>query len=316
LGRRWQVGETHTPQRQAIAPNCPLLSANRISSLAAVNRNRRVSSATIFRLSLLLVARNVVPESLPPLSETTRQQIQERMRQHLRELPNCTCEQNIRQYSSSWRPVRFRLLARIQLQVAYEGGKELFATREGEPFTETDMHQWAQRGAIANDGFALLSKDVFSSPGPVFHYFGKERLHVRPVLRYDFRMSSLNSHFVLEAAGKQATVGYHGSFWADENLFDVVRLEVEADEIPFALGLDRIFRRLEYGWVSVSGSKIYLSRSSEMRVVGTQNPLPGIGAFQYETRSRWSKCRLYRTASTVIFRERPGSKHRPEKPLQ
>ena len=268
---------------------------------------------------LLVWVGPLASQSLSPLPEPHLPftQIQDRMRQHLRELANCTCEQTIRQYHRSWwalpLSIPLQRFSRVRLQVAYVEGHEWWAQREEEPFTEADLHAWARHGAVANGGFALLADEVFSSRGPVFRYHGEERLHGRPMLRYDFRMPPLTSRWVLEVGGQQARVGYHGSFWAEEGSGDVVRLEIEADEIPSRLGLDRFVRRIEYGWRSVGGSALYLPQSADLRVVRAPQGPQGRGAGLYQTRSEWSQCRRYRATATVHFDEPASGQHRPER---
>jgi hypothetical protein len=67
-----------------------------------------------------------------------------------------------------------------------------------------------------------------------------------------------------------ATVGFHGSFYAEAGTQDALRLEVEADALPAKLDLRRVSDTMEYKRARIGGSEFLLPSGSEVVMVSTR----------------------------------------------
>src|SRR5450756_567881 len=110
---------------------------------------------------------------------------------------------------------RFELVDMLRLEVALVDDRELFAWPGSKKFGDTELRHMVSGGAIGNGNFALHARAVFMGNGPVFTFRGEDKLEGRRALRFDFKVSLLNSGYRIRVNDQEAVVAYHGSFWAD-----------------------------------------------------------------------------------------------------
>jgi hypothetical protein len=149
-------------------------------------------------------------------------------------------------------------------------------------------------GAIGTGNFALHAKAVFQTSAPRFTYAGEVPWNGRSARKWDFVVPQGQSGYTLRVSGKEAIVGYHGSFWADKQSLDLLRLEVEADDIPPELGLEAAADAVEYGRANISGQSFLLPTRSELRMIALDGSMN-------ENRTRFTSCRQYTGESTLLF---------------
>jgi hypothetical protein len=165
----------------------------------------------------------------------------------------------------------------------------------------------APQGAIGNGSFALHSRAVFLSGIPVFQYRGREEGGGRSTVRFDFQVPQFMSGYRLKVNELEGTSGYRGSFWADPDSLDLVRLDVEAIEIPPHIPLRSAGESMRYRRQTIGASEYLLPESSEM-----------IMEDSYGNRSRnvigFSQCRQYSGESTLSFADVPEDTATPAPP--
>ena len=87
-------------------------------------------------------------------------------------------------------------------------------------------------GTIGNGHFALFLSEVTGNGHLSYEYKGEEMLQGRRLARYDYRVPvNVSGHSISLPEGR-GTVGMKGSFWADPATYDIVRIAMEAEEIP------------------------------------------------------------------------------------
>jgi hypothetical protein len=91
-------------------------------------------------------------------------------------------------------------------------------------------------------------------------------------------------------------VAYHGSFWVDAKTLDVVRLEVEADDIPLQLEIKTATDAIEYQRVKLGEEEFLLPSRSELQMTGTDG-------HQSLNRTTFSGCRQYAGESKISFED-------------
>jgi hypothetical protein len=152
---------------------------------------------------------------------------------------------------------------------------------------------------IGNGLFTGFAREVFSPAKATYHFAGENNVAGRLLLRYDYQVSLLVSNYQLKSLG-EAIVGYHGSFWADPKTFDLVRLEVQADDIPWAVGVVAASTRIDYGPVRIGATDVVLPQSAEMTML-----LPD----DWEDRNNiaFTHCKEYGVESAISFDAPPAS---------
>jgi hypothetical protein len=89
-------------------------------------------------------------------------------------------------------------------------------------------------------------------------------------------------------------VAYHGSFWVDANSMDLMRLEVEADQIPPSLHLARAGDSVDYMRADIGGNMFLLPQAAELLMTDDNNS-------DSRNRTSFSGCRQYLGESTLLF---------------
>jgi len=222
--------------------------------------------------------------------------IKVKMAETLRTQPNYTCVQRIERSQRRLPKHRYELLDNLRLEVALVDGKELFAWPGSKKFEDTELHQMVTGGAIGNGNFALHARAVFLSSAPVFSFRGEEDMGGRKAVRFDYKVSLAASGYHIRVNGSEAVVAYHGSFWADPDTLDVVRLEVVAEDIPPTLGLQSASDVMDYARAQIGASDFLLPAASELSMID-------LSGNESRNRTRFASCRQYTGESVLSFAE-------------
>jgi hypothetical protein len=237
--------------------------------------------------------------------ELTRDQlllarVLQRMSDNLKRLPDYTCLQTIERSRRSSAGQRFEPMDRVRLEVALVDGRELFSWPGAGNFEDRELRHMVLGGATSTGNFGLLARAVFTSGQPNFQHAGERVVDGRRTLRWDYTVPQFRSGYTIRSGKGEATVGFHGSFWADAETLDVIRLEAYADDIPPHLEIVNAQDAVEYARVNVGSQAFLLPSMSELR----------ISDFGGESRNetRFSRCRQY-TGESVLLPTDPAEVH-------
>lgn len=223
----------------------------------------------------------------------------------LARLPNYTCLQTIER-TRRLPGKRPELVDVVRLEVALVNGNELFAWPGSRKFEDARIVDMVKGGAISNGNFALHAKAVFQSQSPRFTFVGERILdNVRRTWKWDFAVPQKLSGYMLRSGEEEAVVGFHGSFWADAESLDAVRLEIVADDIPEKLKIQSAGDAVEYVRVNLSGEDYLLPSNSELRLTSP-------GGYESLNRTRFTGCRQYAGESTISFEDSQPSSHQQQ----
>ncbi len=231
--------------------------------------------------------------------------VKARMKQNLARVPNYTCLETMARTRRAppsmiiavpGKSVPFRRADIVRFEVAEVNGDELFALPGNHDFRKMSLHELGAGGLIGNGLFSLLAHDVFTSNVASYNFIGEEKLDGKLLLRFDFKVSELVSGYNIQTSWGNATVGYHGSFWADPQTFDAVRLNIVADEIPAYLRVDRSGDRIDYAWVRIGASDALLPQSGELS-------MRQYGGWESLNELSFTHCREYGVETTISFGE-------------
>jgi hypothetical protein len=198
------------------------------------------------------------------------------MKESLSRIPNYTCLETISRGSRppqklestvSGKHVPVRHLDVLRLEVAEVGDDELFA-RPGEHEFQRRQYMDLVKGGLMGSGmFSGFAHDVFSSKIAVIQFAGETMVDGRKLVRYTFRIPRSLSGYRVGSVGQLATVGYHGTFWADPETHEAVSLETVADDVPPHAGLSGVSNRVEFARVRIGDSDALLCAVGRMVIV-------------------------------------------------
>jgi hypothetical protein len=227
--------------------------------------------------------------------------------ENLRRLPNYTCLQTIERSRRRGPKRRFQLQDMVRLEVALVDGKELFSWPGAGKFDERRISDMVGGGTIGNGNFALHARSVFLSSSARFEYLGEFDEGGRRIIRYKYRVSRMLSGYRVRMGPIEETVGYSGSFDVDVKTLDLLRLEVNAEEIPPSLQLESARDVMRYTRVVIGGSEFLLPISSELTMVT-------INGEESRNRVQFHSCRQYSGESVLSFEEAPVGEAAPAPP--
>lgn len=223
--------------------------------------------------------------------------IRARVAERTARIPNYTCLETIERL---WYVDDFetgKVIDRLRLEVAAIEGKEQFAWPGGSRFDSQDLQEVLGRGVTKTGDFSGFLDHIFVSGSATYTLIGEQLAAIRPAIRYDYRVPASNG-YLLTRDGAEAVVGYHGSFWVDPETLELVRLEIEADNIPPAMKTSTAKLAIDYGPVRVGTGDFLLPQATDVRVVSDRG-------LESRTITRFSGCRQFLAESTISFEERP-----------
>ena len=215
-----------------------------------------------------------------------------RIRRHASEillrLPDYTCRMTVDRTarlssSKKWRPVD-----KLRLDVAYVGGKELFAWPEASTFEEKSLSDMVGRGALSSTGdFAMHLRAIFLDQGAEITC-----REGNPIL-CEYRVPLARSKYFILLDEGRGVAAYHGKFTVEPATLDLQRLDVEIDEIRPPLPVRSATKVIEYVRVPIGDSSFLLPRITELE-------LDAQGGVSRNV-TRFDACRQYMGASTISF---------------
>jgi hypothetical protein len=246
---------------------------------------------------MLCAAETDLPRDLAQLVR-----IRQRMNQNQNRVPNYTCLETI---TRSRRSPRRLVISRnggrgpfqrhdiVRLEVAEADHQEFFASPGAYNFNETDISTFVTGGMIGNGLFTGFAREIFNPSTATYQFTGTTNVAGRLLLRYDYQVSLLVSNYLIKSLG-EAKVGYHGSFWVDPKTFDTVRLDIQADDIPYAVGVVAATTRIDYAPVRIGAADVLLPQSAEMTML-----LPD--DWQDRNDIAFTHCKEYGVDSAISF---------------
>lgn len=216
------------------------------------------------------------------------------IREILSHLPDYTCLETIQRYGFERHGVDFKPLDTVEVEVSTVGKQELVAWPGATRFDETPATLFGAGGMTSTGLFATHARVVFLSDTTIVRYHGQERIDDNLAERYDFRVPQVWSGYKVSSYGVTALVGTHGSFWIDPESLELLRLEVQPDQLPPELYLRSSTTDIDYARMRVAASDVLLPQTA--RVITTLE-----SGDVLRNNIEFSHCRAYAAESAIRF---------------
>jgi hypothetical protein len=221
------------------------------------------------------------------------QRVRAHMVETLARQPDYTCLETVQRSNRAGKEKEFRLLDTVRLEVALVDGREMFAWPGSKQFEDSDMRAFVPTGMFGNGDFGLYARAVFAGRSTEFEHKGEAKLGDQATTRFDFHVP-VSSGMRIRSLDLAATVGYHGSFYAETGTLDALRLEVEADALPEKLDLRQVSDTMEYKRTRIGGGDFLLPSSSDTLMVNLRGDAS-------RNMVRFSDCHEFAGESTLKF---------------
>jgi len=199
------------------------------------------------------------PDSAPSIIEHARAAAAD----FLTGLPNYVCQQFTTRYQSEGHPANWRAQDVVSAEVVYEDGKERYEKLaiNGKPVKGAveDTGSWStgEFGTILAD---LLSPATYAD----FKFAGERDIANETALKYNFEVERVYSHWDVSVAAQTVRPAYRGSVWIAKKSARVLRIELQAVQIPKDFPNDAVETAVDYGWVNLGTEKYLLPTRAEM----------------------------------------------------
>lgn len=195
------------------------------------------------------------PEPEPSKQDTFLDKVRETAMEFTETLPNYLCKQMTTRYQGEGRPVSWRPLDVVSAAVVYEDGKESYRdVRINDKPTKKGLDEIS--GSRSRGEFGTTLKDLFSPATAAMFRFRRESTAagVRAAV-YDFVVEQRNSHWENHVAGQYIYPAYKGSVWVDKTNHRVLRIEMQARDIPQQFPLDASEWVVDYEYVRIGPNR-------------------------------------------------------------
>jgi len=217
------------------------------------------------------------------------------MAANLERLPNYTCRETIERTTAAPGARHFSLIDRLRLEVAYVGGRELYAWPGAQKFDDRPIDEIVGGGAaIGNGAFGGHAHVVFTTLAPSFTFGGEEQREGRRIARFNFTVPVEKSRYAIQTGPKPVIVPYHGFLEADAESYAALELAVQGDELPAELKLRSASETVRYAPSKIGGTEFLLPDSSVLTMVG-------MDGHESRNQTRFERCRQYSGESTIRF---------------
>jgi hypothetical protein len=222
------------------------------------------------------------------------------IQRELEQMPNFVCSQEVDRFTRPSPDGAWRKVDALRFEVAAIGDKELYAKTGAAGFDGRPLAELVGRGTIGTGQFANLAKHVFVASTAAFTYAGETEESGRAAYEYRYDVPANRSSYSLHSGAARAVVAFQGAFWIDRSTLDLIRLDVQAYDLPPQLGIAQADTSIQYARAAIGERLALLPVKAMLSVVASDG-------VEDLNRARLSGCREYRVDSEVRFdTERAG----------
>ena len=176
-------------------------------------------------------------------------------------LPNFICQEFMARYRQRGREET--PLDVVSAEIIYDHGKESYRNvKINERPTDTSLEEIS--GSWSTGEFASILLSLFASDTNArFRSGGASSISGVSAQVYDFEVQRENSHWTVHAESQTVVPAYEGSVWVDPSTARVLRIEMQARNIPSDFPMDTIESAVDYSSVSIGGRSFLLPVHAE-----------------------------------------------------
>ena len=213
----------------------------------------------------------VKPVPMPPPSSTEQARVISEARElalnYTKRLPDFICLQVTRRYIDPSGLEMFQLMDTVAERLTYFEQKEDYKliSVNGK---WTDADRWKLGGATSSGEFGTMLKEIFE-PATETEFqrerWGKLRGRICHVYSFRVRQSKSKWHISWQRQ-LEIVPGYRGLLYIDRDVPMVLRVAMEAVDIPPSFPIQEARTTLDYDFVEIAGNQYLLPLRSEMRM--------------------------------------------------
>ena len=222
-------------------------------------------------------------------------------------LPNYVVRQHTTRYWSDTAKVDWRPLDVLSLAVVYENGKESYRNiRLNNKLVSKSLEELG--GTVSQGEFGTTLADLLSSSTQAeFRRRGSSSIAGRPAWRFDFQVPLSSSHWTIRVGSQSIRPAYKGAIWVDQETARVLRIEMQAQQLPGDYPLDISEWVVEYGMVKLGSREFLVPVKAEVLACWRGSAQCSRNVTEFRNYRRFTgESDIYMTESTVDFAGEAG----------
>ena len=206
------------------------------------------------------------PAESPTRSLTPAEPLIERAReaafQFSQRLPNFVCQEFMSRFTQRGRGEKMPLDL-VSAEIIYEDGQESYRKVKIDD-RPTDKPLQEISGSWSTGEFASILVELFHPDTHAqFRSRGASTISDFSAQVYDFQVQSENSHWMLHAGSQKLAAAYGGSVRVDPNTARVLRIEMQARNLPSDFPMDTVETAVDYSYVRIGETSFLLPVHAE-----------------------------------------------------
>jgi hypothetical protein len=172
-------------------------------------------------------------------------------------LPNYVCQESTTRYISETKVPSWTAVDIVAAEVVFEEGKESYRnlTINGKPTKKAPE----ESGAWSTGEFGTILGNLFAPyTAADFRYVQDATVTHQSTSLYSYKVERLRSSWKIWLPGQYIRPAYRGSVWIDKQGAHVLRLEMEAREIPTEFPEDSVETAVDYDYISLGTTEKFL----------------------------------------------------------
>jgi hypothetical protein len=223
----------------------------------------------------------------------------QKMAQSLTHLPDYTCVATAQRSVQKAGHADFKLIDTLRYEIAHAGGAELWSWPGASKFEDKPVAAMIQSGTISQGEFSLHARSVFTGGFANVKFAGAEDLAGRHALRWDYNVPMFASGWTISSNGRAAPAASRGSFWADADTLEVIRLDVRSEGLPLDFPISSVVNTIDYARVRIGSSSILLPQTARLYLEHSSGE-------RRRNLTEFSHCRQYAGTSAIVFDTAPS----------
>ncbi len=217
----------------------------------------------------------------------------------LDELPSFSCLETVQRSVRGARSTKLALVDTLRLEVGFVGGKEVYSWPGVKRFNESTLSDLVGTGLTSNGEFASHARNIFLNNVAAVSFQGEELLRGHHAAKYRYRIPAMFSAWRLTFSGRSGLASSQGLFWVDTESLELLRLEIDADQIPPEIPVRSVHIQIDYGRTKLGEKAFWIPETAQL----LWEDYTGAAG---RNDVAFSHCRTFRTDSSISFGDTPS----------
>ncbi len=185
------------------------------------------------------------------------EQAREAAASFLEGLPNYVCQEQTTRYVSETRQPSWNVVDVVSAEVVYDDHQESYRNLQinGKPTKKSPEDS----GAWSTGEFGTILGNLFAPQSATeFKYVQEDTVAHRATSLFDFKVTRVRSSWKIWVPGQYIVPTYKGSVWIDKQTGQVLRIEMQAKEVPEAFPEISVETAVDYDTISLGTADKFL----------------------------------------------------------